>query len=445
MTSRRVDPTAWLARAAAESRVIDAEVGFSRQHFVQPLVLSTGQIEAITQADARVRVEVGGVEVEGRGCIFLSDLWAWPDPDIEHATRDAAMRRCCEAYAQTLPRDYGQPAHPLATGLRLHEDAVHGAIDPTDTPTPPALARSVCVSIFDAAVHDAVGRALRVSAFDLYDDDLPVEESDRFFDRDSGTFAAIRRLLDSPPRECSPAWWLVGQNDDLETSLRPRIQRDGYRALKLKILGRSSRDDADRVATVYRAARAWGVDRPRLSIDSNEANPDAASVAEFLDRLEADDPDAYTALEMIEQPTGRDIELHAHDWSAVAARKPVMVDEGLIDLPAMQTAKAQQWSGFALKTCKGHSFTLAAAAWAHRHGMPVSLQDLTNPGLSAVHAALFAARVPTINGVELNSPQFTPAANEAWLERYPGLFDIGGGEHQLPDPNRVAGLGSQPD
>lgn len=62
------------------------------------------------------------------------------------------------------------------------------------------------------------------------------------------------------------------------------------------------------------------------------------------------------------------------------------------------------------KTCKGHSFALVAAAWANRHGMCLSMQDLTNPGIGLVHAAFFAAHVPTINGVELNRPQFAPPA-----------------------------------
>lgn len=78
---------------------------------------------------------------------------------------------------------------------------------------------------------------------------------------------------------------------------------------------------------------------------------------------------------------------------------------------------------------------------ARQHGLLVSLQDLTNPGLSLIHAALFAAHVPTVNGVELNSPQFTPAANEEWLPRLAELFEPTGGLHRLPE-TIPAGLGS---
>ena len=64
--------------------------------------------------------------------------------------------------------------------------------------------------------------------------------------------------------------------------------------------------------------------------------------------------------------------------------------------------------------------------------MTVSLQDLTNPGISLIHAALVGAHLPTINGAELNSPQFTPAANSEFVERLPELFVPRDGVHRLP-------------
>ena len=84
---------------------------------------------------------------------------------------------------------------------------------------------------------------------------------------------------------------------------------------------------------------------------------------------------------------------------------------------------------------------LVCAAWAKQHGMLISLQDLTNPGIALVHAALVRAHLPTINGAELNSPQFTPAANEELARRLPELFLPHGGVHRLPMETPV-GLGS---
>ena len=61
-------------------------------------------------------------------------------------------------------------------------------------------------------------------------------------------------------------------------------------------------------------------------------------------------------------------------------------------------------------------------------------------GLAMIHAALFAAYVPTINGAELNSPQFTPEANQRWLSTYPELFSPSAGTHRI-DAGSEVGLG----
>jgi len=116
-------------------------------------------------------------------------------------------------------------------------------------------------------------------------------------------------------------------------------------------------------------------------------------------------------------------------------------DDGVTGPELMPEALRQGWSGFALKTCKGHSFTLVAAAWAKRQGMPVAMQDLTNPGYSAIHSFLVAAHLDTMNGIELNSPQYTPAANAEWLPRRSDLFQVRDGKHHLPVDSFV-GLGS---
>jgi L-alanine-DL-glutamate epimerase-like enolase superfamily enzyme len=256
-----------------------------------------------------------------------------------------------------------------------------------------------------------------------------------------GASRAIARMLRTKPKKELLAWLIVGKNDDLERDVRPWAVDRGYRCFKLKIMGRDAATDAARTTEVYRRAVQWGVRSPRLTVDSNEANPDARSVEEYLERLRRDDPAAFTALEYLEQPTGRDILKHPFDWHSVSKLKPVLIDEGLTDLATLHEAHKQGWSGVALKTCKGHSFALVAAAWAHEHGMPLALQDLTNPGCAMIQAAVFAAYVPTVNDVELNSPQFTPAANQSWLPRLTAFFEPMDGVHRLPDAVPV-GLGS---
>lgn len=418
-----------------QTTILEAQVDFFHRPFHKPLPLRDGWVTEITEARAAVRARVSGREAVGRGAVYLSDLWAWPDPARSHAERDAALRRTCEEIARRLPALCGsEPAHPLELGLRLHESVCHRE----DDPALPVLARAVCASPFDAAIHDAVGQALERSAFALYEEPTPLPSADPLF-ADGNACAAIRRTL-RPPCRLFDAWLVVGPSASLDEEVRPWVQARGYRAFKLRIPIEAGPDVA-RTVEVYRAVRRFGAQRPRLTVDSNEMHADAAAVQDYLKRLRAADAEAFAALEYLEQPTGRDIRAHRHDWRAVTRLKPVVIDEGLTSFALFEEAQAQGWSGLALKTCKGHSFSLTAAAWARERGLLLTMQDLTNPGLAAIHAALFAAHVPTANGVELNSPQFTPAANAEWLPRLRGLLEPMDGLHRLPEAV-PAGLGS---
>jgi hypothetical protein len=64
------------------------------------------------------------------------------------------------------------------------------------------------------------------------------------------------------------------------------------------------------------------------------------------------------------------------------------------------------------------------AAAAQKYKMFLCVQDLSCPGRSLIHSAGIAAHVPGVSGIEANSRQYLPAANEAWRPRFPGLFNI---------------------
>lgn len=406
--------------------IVDAGFRFTPRSFLKPLRISTGTITELIEATAFVRVRgTSGLEATGEGNILLSDLWAWPDPTRPHAEREAAMRGYCERLASELPTRCGPgPRHPIVLGMHLFE-SLHS------DDGMPVLARSVCSSPLDAALHDAAGKLAGLSAFELFEGEAGDESIDRWFP-ESGAFAAIRNVI-QPPTNAFDAWHLVGASDDLDEVLREWRVRRGYRAFKIKVLGRDARADAVQTVTVYRKLSSTGTGAIRLSIDSNEANPDAASVADYLEAVRTLDPDALRAIDFLEQPTSRDIIKNAQNWVRVSKIKPVMLDEGLSDMDLLPIAAGQGWSGLALKTCKGHSFTLLAAAWAHARGMKLSVQDLTNPGHSFLHAALLASRLPSLNGAELNSIQFMPEANAGWSDQYPSLFSPTNGRHEIPD------------
>lgn len=418
-----------------KTAILDASVDFIDQPFLKPLRISSGLITNATEARVTVTVQTEGRIGIGHGSIYLSDLWAWPGATPDRSTKDKSMRKLCEAIAGHLYSLCGdEEFHPLELGLRLHHSVTHSTL----TPPMPALARAVCVSPFDAALHDAAGNSHGLSAFHFFDSSSPIPSADSYFP-DVGAIRAIKNTLRSPQGSLS-AWWIVGAGDDLEVDLRPALEKTGIRSLKIKLLGRDSADDAIRTSEIFQAARQWGFS-PILSVDSNEGNSDAASVLDYFERLKVLDSAAYDALLYLEQPTSRDILDHPQNWRAVASQKPVMLDEGLTSFDLLPIAREQCWSGLALKTCKGHSFALVSAAWARQNNLLLSLQDLTNPGYSAIHAFLLGAHLATLNGIELNSPQYTPAANQSWLPALSGLFEPRDGIHRFP-LLETPGLGS---
>lgn len=408
--------------------VLEAEVSFLPWERARPMLLSSGWIRDALEARVRVVIRSGTREAVGISSISVSDRWAWPGSEDVHESRQNAMCAFMRRLADDLPTICAGAAHPLELGLRLHD----GAAALPATPDPPPLARTVCASPFDAAIHDAAGLAAGISAFDLYPTGVELPAADRLLGGGAGD--AIRGLLGAP-RPTLDAWWIVG-HDDADDDLRTAADL-GYRCFKLKLFGEAAAD-ADFTRRVYETARRVGVTAPRLSVDYNGGAAGPDEVLRYVDAL--DSHGVAGAVAYVEQPTPAERIHGTDDYRQVASRIPVIADEGLSGLDVLPQILRQGWSGIALKTGKGQSTCLVAGAWAVRHGLRIAFQDLTNPGYAAIHAALFAARVATINGIELNSPQFTPAANQEWLPRLAGLFEPRDGRHHVPAD--VPGLGS---
>lgn len=411
--------------------VTSVEVDLIRHRLEQPLVLSKGTVIHLPEVTVRLGVSNGADHATGLGAVNLSDAWAWPDPEQTSAAKQEAMVDYCHLLADTLLARVGAPAHPLELGMRLHDSALGD-----DHHQLPALARAVCASAFDAALHDAAGHLTRSSAFAFYTEPAEIPSIDHHFPH--GAVAAIGNVLQTPTSTL-PGWWLIVPGDDLDRTT-DQVTRTGMTRFKIKLSGADPSGDARQVVSMHRAM-SQAVASLRLSIDTNEGSSSPEAVSRFLDELEKLSPEAYGAVTYLEQPTARGT-LAEHSWAEIGARVPVLVDEALTSMADLETARQQGWSGFAIKTCKGHSFALAAAAWAAIHDLPITVQDLTNIGRSAIHSFLLAAHLPTTNGIELNSVQYLPSANRPWLPRLSGLFAPTNGLHTL-DPAGVIGLGSQ--
>jgi L-alanine-DL-glutamate epimerase-like enolase superfamily enzyme len=397
----------------------------------------------LLNVDCVVRTASGGA-ASGFGSMPLGNVWAFPSRAMPYDTTLAAMKALAERIAK-LTAACPERGHPIELN-RLLEPAYLRAAGEVSTalglPEPiPKLATLVVASPFDAALHDAYGKAHGLNCYRTYGPDhLP---------RDLGHYLGpefrsehLDRYVLADPKKHLPVYHLVGAvdpiletdlgqrlNDGLPQTLPEWIDHDGLTHLKIKLNGDDLGWDVERVVRVDRVAGETqarrGVKRWSYSLDFNERCPNVSYLLDFLHRVREKTPPGFERIQYVEQPTARDLRSHRSNVMHEAAKlKPVVIDESLTDLESLVLAREMGYSGVALKACKGQSQALLMAAAAQKFGMFLCVQDLTCPGASLIHSAGLAAHIPGVAAIEANARQYVPAANQPWEARFPGLFRI---------------------
>lgn len=399
----------------------------------------------VTLLNVSVTVETGdGRQATGFGSMPVGNAWGWPSAAVSSDKTLAAMSELGRRLA-ALAGSYSESGHPLEITHELGNlyqriaDEVTGELNLSEPM--PRLAQLVSASPLEAAIHDAYGKALKQNSYNVLGSefanaDLSAYLSDEF----TGEFLDQYTLR--APKAAMPLYHLVGAldpltageietplNDGLPETLGQWILADGLTHLKIKLAGDDLAWDVDRVASVDAASEeaqaARGNDTWFYSLDFNEKCANVEYVLEFLSKLEERAPSAMQRVQYIEQPTHRDLRANPENKMHRAAQiKPVVIDESLVDYETLLLARAQGYSGVALKACKGHSEALIMGAAAQKYGMFLCVQDLTCVGASFLHSASLAARIPTIAAIEGNGRQYCPAGNSDWADRFPGMFHI---------------------
>jgi len=390
----------------------------------------------------RVAVENrAGQKGEGWGAIPVGVAWSWPRSNFTSDQRADAMIRLTHELCR-LVSGVREHAHPLDIFQDLESELDTQArlvcADLGIEEDMPRLASLISLSPVDAAIHDAYGNVNGFCAYDGYSPETMDDLSRYLGPEFRGCY--LSDYIRPEYKPWIPVFHLVGGQDKLRrtevtdadpqdglpNSLDDWIVHDRLRCLKVKLCGTDLDWDLARVLDVEEVARCTqqklGIHELHMSVDMNEQCADPEYVVEFLRKLREQRPSAYEALLYVEQPTERDLNLHRFDMSQVATLKPVIVDESLMSVEDFDLAMELNWSGVALKTCKSHSHALLCAAKAEAAGVPYMVQDLTNIGISLIHSVGLAARLNTMMGVEANSRQFRPAANEPEAAVHPHAF-----------------------
>lgn len=430
--------------------------------FRMPLKLSSGPIRGCDFASVRVAVENRqGVAAEGRGGIFLSDLWCFPETEIPHEGKTACMKEMVRSFAEALREldGYQDPFRICFLMDRQMQQLLRKTAEKHQLNRElPLLLGAVCWSPFDAAIHDAWGRAAGRSCYDMYDRHFLNDDLSLFLGESWREVYPEDFLSSASPKRSILVQHVVGvgdplteqevsaandPGDGLPVSLSEWIEREGVRRLKIKLKGKQAAEDAALIREVYHAAakqlEQMGIaaEELKLSLDPNEAYPSSELAEELLLLVKEQDPACFRAVEYMEQPVPRHVQ--GISMQRIAALKPVILDESLDEMHKLEECERSGWSGIALKTCKGHTHAIVSYCWAKRHGKFVAVQDLTNAGIAFVHSAHLWSRLAlSTDSLEYNSRQYTPFSFPEVKETYPELFQVKNGRISI---RSLAGIG----
>lgn len=426
-------------------RILEVDHDFEDFQLRMPYRFGGRTITHLTLLNVSVLVgNERGHRARGAGSMPMGNVWAFPSSRVTPDQSLRAMRMLASRISSITAR-HPQRAHPIDLNRILEplylEAAARVAAENRLAEPIPKLCALVVASAFDLAIHDAFGNVNGVNTYHACGPEFMGRDLSHYLGDDfKGEW--LDRYLRKSPAPSLNLYHSVGASDPLDgpgadpevqdglpQTLAEWITAEGLTHFKVKLNGGDLRLDVDRMAEIERVVSAGREKRGgrewKYSLDFNEGCRDADYLLDFLEEIERRAPSVAARLQYVEQPTSRNLAGPPRILLHQAARKvPLVADEALVDLDSFRLAREVGYSGAALKTCKGLSQSLLLAAAAQKSGAYLCVQDLTCPGLSLVHSAGLAARLPGVHALEANSRQYIPSANQGWMAKFPALFRI---------------------
>jgi L-alanine-DL-glutamate epimerase-like enolase superfamily enzyme len=459
-------PARWNILSAAvrktDIRLEHVAISYEEYKYRTPIKFGGHVVDRATVLNVNCSVRTGdGRVAKGFGSMPLGNIWSFPSKTMSYETTLAAMRALAGDLAR-ITAGYPEFGHPIDINWALEPAYLKAAAEVSSrlrlTEPIPKLCSLVTASAFDAAIHDAFGKAHGLNCYRTYGPEFMQHDLAHYLGPEyKGEFPS--RYLSPEPKPRMPLYHLVSAidpiedadivqrvNDGLPETLPEWIRYNGLTHLKIKLNGDDRKWDVERVLRVdkvttqtqaQRGVRDWV-----YSLDFNEKCPNVEYLLDFLHEVKRRAPQGYERIQYVEQPTARDLKAHPeNEMHAAAKLVPVVIDESLTDVEALLIACQMGYTGVALKACKGQSHMMLIASIGEKHKLFLCVQDLTCPGASLIQSAGLAAHVPDVAAIEANARQFMPAANQAWASRFPGIFQITDGTMHTAELTK-AGLGA---
>jgi len=152
-------------------RILNVETSLQQIDYRTPIKFGGRVVKDVTLLNVDVEVETrDGKTGRGFGSTPVGNAWGWPSQQVDGELTLAAMIQLGERVARLLA-DYQGQAHPLEIMHDLTGEYQRLADEVTQAgslgESMPRLAQLVSASPIDAAVHDAMGKALEANSYDL--------------------------------------------------------------------------------------------------------------------------------------------------------------------------------------------------------------------------------------------------------------------------------------
>ncbi len=446
----------------SDIRVEDVSISYEEYKYRTPIKFGGHVLDRATILNVNCSVRTGdGRVTKGFGSMPLGNIWSFPSKVLTYEQTLGAMQALAERMAK-ITAGYKEFGHPIDINWAVDPEYRKAAAEVSERqhlaePIPP-LCTLVTASAFDAAVHDAFGKAHGLNCYHTYGPEYMKYDLEHYLGPAyKGEYPS--RYVTQEPKRRMPLYHLVSAidpieetditkriNDGLPETLPEWIRYNGLTHFKIKLNGDDRKWDVERVLRVDRVVTQTQKERGAkdwvYSLDFNEKCPNVQYLLDFLHEVKEKSPGGYERIQYVEQPTARDLKAHPENVMQEAAKlRPVVIDESLVDVEALLLSQKMGYTGAALKACKGQSHMMLIASVAEKHKLFLCVQDLTCPGASLIQSAALAAHVPGVAAIEANARQFMPAANRAWESRFPGIFHITDGTMDTSELNGV-GLGA---
>src|SRR5213596_3523053 len=433
------------SRKKSDIRIDHVSFGYDEYVFRAPVGFAGAVVDRATMVTVRCSVRTAGGKVAGGfGSIPFNHTFSFPSKKMTNETKNDAMKALAAELAR-VTGGYQEFAHPIEINWDLAPLYLKAAAEVSErlqlTDPIPKLCTLVTAAAFDAAIHDAFGKANGMNSFDTYGPEFMNHDLSRYLGAEyKGKYPSHYLLRQHKARmtlchlvsAVDPIEDFENKNpikDGLPETLPEWINYNGLLEFKIKVNGTDLAWDLKRVMHIdrvvtqtqeKRGAKDWA-----YVLDFNEKCPNVDYFIQFCGQLKEKMPIGYRRIKYTEQPTARDLKAHPeNDMRAAAKLCPVVIDESLIDVESLLLARKLGWTGAVVKSPKGLSHMILMASVAGKEKIFLAGGDMSCPGAALIQTANLQARVPTITALEANARQYLPQANQAWESRFPGMFRV---------------------